>query len=140
MKHTPYGYDIVGGKAVVNEKEASNIRSICVNYLSGMGLAESASVLGLKKQHTAVKRMVTNKKYLGDDFYPQILTPEMFAEVEKELVQRCFSFGRDHLEKLEREKPVACTAFSMPRIPQRYSDPVKQAEYAYSMIRNEVSR
>lgn len=33
MKHTPYGYDIVGGKAVVNEKQAAIIRKICENYL-----------------------------------------------------------------------------------------------------------
>lgn len=35
MKHTPYGYRIIGGKAVVNEEEAEIIRKICDNYLSG---------------------------------------------------------------------------------------------------------
>ena len=29
MQHTPYGYDIIGGKAVVNEEQASNIHKIC---------------------------------------------------------------------------------------------------------------
>ena len=38
MKHTPYGYDIVGGVAVVNEEQAAVIRQICENYLSGMSM------------------------------------------------------------------------------------------------------
>ena len=29
MKHTPYGYDIVGGAAVINEEQAANLRKLC---------------------------------------------------------------------------------------------------------------
>lgn len=36
MKHTPYGYDIVGGAAVINEEQAANLRKLCENYLSGI--------------------------------------------------------------------------------------------------------
>ena len=32
MKHTPYGYDIVGGAAVINEEQAANLRKLCENY------------------------------------------------------------------------------------------------------------
>ena len=36
MEHTPYGYRIVQGKAVIDDQEAANLRKICENYLSGM--------------------------------------------------------------------------------------------------------
>ncbi|MDY2869987.1 MAG: hypothetical protein SOU14_03665 [Succiniclasticum sp.] len=34
---------------------------------------------------------------------------------------------------------IVCTAFSAPKIPLKYEEPAEQAEYAYGLIRNEVS-
>lgn len=34
MKHTPYGYDIVDGKVVVNEEQAAQVRKICNGKLN----------------------------------------------------------------------------------------------------------
>lgn len=31
MEHTPYGYDIIGGRAVINEEQAAVIRKVCEN-------------------------------------------------------------------------------------------------------------
>ena len=47
MQHTPYGYDIISGKAVVNEEQVSNIHKICENYLGGMSFISAAADVGL---------------------------------------------------------------------------------------------
>ena len=49
MEHTPYGYDIIGGRAVINEGQAANIRQICENYLSGMSFKNAAAAVGLAR-------------------------------------------------------------------------------------------
>ena len=81
MKHTPYGYDIVDGKAVINEEQAEKMRALCENYLSGMSMAGAAKAAGVKASHSNIKKMMHNTRYLGDDFYPAILTFETVQAV-----------------------------------------------------------
>ena len=59
MKHTPYGYDIVGGAAVINEEQAANLRRLCENYLSGMSFVQAAKDAGLGMKHSGVRTPVT---------------------------------------------------------------------------------
>ena len=73
MKHTPYGYRIVGGNAVIDEEQAANLRKFYEAYISGMALTPAAEQAGLKIYHGSAGRMLRNKKYLGDDFYPAII-------------------------------------------------------------------
>ena len=95
MKHTPYGYDIVGGKAVVNEEQADIIRSICSNYLSGMSMTAAAKDAGVTMTHSRVKHLLQNKRYLGDDFYPPILTEELAQAFETERLKRDATYKGD---------------------------------------------
>lgn len=139
MQHTPYGYDIVGGKAVVNEEQASNIHKICENYLSGMSFISAAADVGLTMSHCGVKRMIQNKKLLGDSFYPAILTEETARQIEKERIRREKALGRDQRGHKKIEKAKVHTVFSMPRVPRKYDNPIRQAEFAYSLIKSEVS-
>lgn len=70
MGHTPYGYRIENGCAVINETEAECVRRIFDNYIGGMSLSEAARAAGHPLVHSTVKRMLTKKYYYGDDFYP----------------------------------------------------------------------
>lgn len=139
MQHTPYGYDIIGGKAVVNEEQASNIHKICENYLGGMSFISAAADVGFTMSHCGVKRMIQNKKLLGDDFYPAILTEETARQIEAERVRREKALGRDKRGHKIVEKAKGHTAFSISRVPIKYDNPIKQAEYAYSLIQSEVN-
>ena len=139
MEHTPYGYDIIGGRAVINDKQASDIRKICENYLSGMSFINAAKEVGITLSHCGVKRLIQNERYLGDGFYPPILTKETADRVEAERIRREKALGRDRRKGKGAPKGIVCTAFSAPKIPLKYEDPTEQAEYAYGMIRNEVS-
>lgn len=134
MKHTPFGYDIKEGEVVINKEQASCLRQICQNYLSGMGFAAAAEAAGMKMYHAGVKRMLHNRKYLGDAFFPQILDEGTFQRIEEERQRRSKALGRDN----KKGKPVPegkiYKQFSSPNIPRRYTDPIAQAEYAYSLI------
>ena len=139
MQHTPYGYEIVDGKAVVDEEKASQIRKICENYLGGMSFISAAQDVGLTMSHCGVKRMIQNERYLGDNFYPPILTKEIAEQIEKERQRRGKQLGRDERTGKALPEAKAFTEFTALKITQKYKDPIRQAEYAYSQIRNEVS-
>lgn len=134
MKHTPYGYDIVGGAAVINEEQAAVIRRICENYLSGMSMTQAARAAGINMNHSGVKRLMQNPRYLGDDFYPAILTPEIAQAVEAERQRRDALYKGTRYTK-EAVVTVIPTRFAMKRTVPKYQDPIKQAEYAYSQIK-----
>ena len=133
MKHTPYGYDIVGGTAVINEEQAAAIRQTCENYLSGMSMTQAALTAGINMKHSGVKRLMLNPRYLGDDFYPAILTPEIAQAVETERRRRDTLFKGTRYTREDAEVIIP-TSFTMRKFSQKYKDPVKQAEYAYSLI------
>nr|DAZ32590.1 MAG TPA: integrase [Caudoviricetes sp.] len=137
MKHTPYGYDIVGGTAVINEEQAAAIRQTCENYLSGMSMTQAARTVGINMNHSGVKRLMLNPRYLGDDFYPAILTPEIAQSVEAERQRRDALYKGKRYTR-EEVTVFIPTAFTMRKLSTRYKDPVKQAEYAYSLIESEV--
>ena len=137
MKHTPYGYDIVGGVAVVNEEQAAVIRQICENYISGMYMTQAARTVGINMNHSGVKRLMLNPRYLGNDFYPAILTPEIAQSVEAER-QRREALYKGKRYTREEVTVFIPTAFTIRKLSTRYKDPVKQAEYAYSLIESEV--
>ena len=71
--HVPYGYRIKDGVAVIYDDEAKNVEKIYELYLSGMGLQAIADTLGLKLFHGGVSKIISNKKYLGTSFYPQLM-------------------------------------------------------------------
>lgn len=134
MKHTPYGYDIMGGAAVINEEQAAIIRQICGNYLSGMSFVQAARAAGINMNHSGVKRLMLNPRYLGDDFYPAILTAEIARAVEAERLRREALYKGTRYTK-DAVTTVIPTRFVMKRTALKYQDPIKQAEYAYSQIK-----
>ena len=138
MAHTPYGYKIIGGKAVVDEEQAENIRNFYKGYISGLALKVAAENAGLKLSHSSAGMMLRKRYYLGDDFYPAIIDKETFDKAEEIRIVRASSLGRiRELEKQEKPKPMV--HFTMPRVQLKYSDPFKQAEYTYGLIESEVT-
>lgn len=122
---TPYGYRLENGKAVIQEEEADRLREMSRLYLSGLSFVEAANRVGLKMYHGTVRNLLKNKKYLGTDFYPAILDQETFEAIETERKRRVSTTR-------------AVTAFTVPKVELRYTNPEQQAEYAYSLIEREV--
>jgi hypothetical protein len=138
MGHTPYGYRIENGKAVIDEEKAGQVRKLYNGYLSGLAYIPAAEAAGLKLYHAGAKKMMQNRYYLGDEFYPAIIDTETFDAAETERVKRQVKLGRVFDDKPAKVNNVA-TGFSIPKVQIRYDDPFKQAEYVYGLIESEVS-
>jgi hypothetical protein len=137
MSHVPYGYRIENGKAVIDEEKAGQVKKLYKAYLSGLAYVPAAEAAELKLYHTGAKKMMQNKRYLGDDYYPAIIDNDTFDAAEAERVKRQVKLGRVFDDKPVKENKVA-TGFKMPKVQMKYNDPFKQAEYVYSLIESEV--
>ena len=137
MGHTPYGYIIENGKAVIDETAAGKLRTLFDNYLNGMSLQTAAKAAGIETYHGTVKRIITTKHYIGDEFYPTLIDEVTFDKAQEELHKRAASLGR--LNRTAKKHQIEVhTKFSIPDIRQQFNNPKQQAEYLYSLIECEV--
>ena len=125
-----YGYKIVDGKVIVDEQEAAVVINIFNGYLSGMSLRDAAVNAGRSMVHSRVKRIISNFCYVGDDFYPAIVSRQTFARANAELIRR----SEKHGGKKRLQLPPIYTEFDISEPEMHFDDPIKQAEYIYSLI------
>jgi len=137
MGHTPFGYRIENGKAVIDTEAAEQIRILFHSYLSGDSLTTAAQKAGINSFHAGIGKMLRNTHYLGDEYYPAIIDPVTFAAAEAERIKRAEKLGRIREPKEETEV-VFPTTFHLKKGTQQFDDPFQQAEYAYSLIESEV--
>lgn len=137
MGHTPYGYRIEDGKAVVDEKTSEQVKELFSGYLAGLSLKEAAKKAGIDCYHATAGKMLQNKHYLGDEFYPPIIDKETFEKARVEKRKRAVKLGRIW-EPKDVPKTTYPVKFKAKPLVQKYEDPYKQAEYAYSLIESEV--
>lgn len=136
MAHIPVGYKIVDGCAVVDETAAEQIRATYRYYFEGKSLINAAKEAGFKMNHASVKRMLSNKKYLGTDYYPQIIDEETQTRFLEELTRRAGNLGRLNRKCKERNITIP-TSFRFKPAELTFADPFVQAEYIYSLIESE---
>lgn len=137
MGHTPYGYRIEKGKAVIDEAAAAKIRKLYEAYLAGASFQKAAKEAGIEIQHCGAKRMMANRHYLGDGFYPTLIDSETFDKAEAEKQRRAEALGRLNRKK---EKPIQATPtnFHFEKPEKNYKDPAMQAQYLYGLIETEA--
>ena len=136
--HTPFGYRIEKGIAVICEEEAEQIRKVYQGYLSGLSLTGAAAEAGMTMTHSSVKRIMQNPHYLGDEFYPALIDREAYDAFEAERQRREEALGRDRKTKKQVEARPAPTVFRMGQPELTCDDPYQQAAYIYSLIESEV--
>lgn len=138
MGHTPYGYKIENGKAVIDEPAATQIRTLYTNYLKGMTLVAAAKASGIDTYHGTVKRLLQNRHYIGDDFYPAIIDITTSKKADAELNTRATTMGRLNKAPLLPTK-TAPIKFTMKEMTNHFPDPFKQAEYLYNLIESDAT-
>ena len=85
----PLGYDLVGGKLVINEKEANVVREIFDMYLNGMNSEEIAhkmnaqDTLSISWRRQRIEYILKNEKYKGDAILQKSYTTESFPRKRK---------------------------------------------------------
>lgn len=80
--------------------------------------------------HSMVKRVIRNICYIGDDFYPAIVSRQTFTKANAELIRRAEKHGSGKRLKV----PPVYTEFTLAEPEMQYEDPIAQAEYMYSLI------
>lgn len=81
-----YGFDLINGKLVINETEATVIRRIFNLYLQGIGMQAIANILndeGVRRQHgrekwyhTTINYVLNNERYKGDALLQKQITTQ----------------------------------------------------------------
>ncbi len=137
MSHTPFGYRIENGKAIIDKEAAEQIKTLFQSYLTGDSLATAAKKAGITAFHAGIGRMLRNKYYLGDEYYPAIIDPDTFKAAEAERIRRAEKLGRIY-EPKEEKGVVYTTTFCISERTEQFDDPFGQAEYVYSLIETEV--
>ena len=99
---------------------------------------KAAAAAGIETYHGTAKRLMENRHYLGDDFYPAIIDQETYDKAAAIRLERAGKLGR--LNRKKNVEPAASpTGFRMAAAERHYEDPRLQAEYLYSLIESEVS-
>ena len=84
-RNIPFGYMMRGGKYIAEPAESEAVRQIFEVYLNGMSLKSIAAEMTVPYNNdkvlwnkNMVSRIIENKRYIGDDTYPQIVEQEIF--------------------------------------------------------------
>lgn len=136
MGHTPFGYKIETGIAVIDQPAADKLRQLYKNYLSGMSSSKAASAAGIKTYHSTAKRLMETAHYLSDSFYPAIIDEDTYQKAQEERKRRATALGRNNKQTQMRKIQIP-TRFHMGEITVLYDNPVKQTEYLYDLIESE---
>ncbi len=115
QRHMPVGYKLVDGKIQLDEPKAAVVKRIFADYLSGVStsalakrLTEMAFPNANNKaswNHGSIGKILENVKYLGDEFYPQMIDAERFEQVQKRRKERCDQLGRSIQPNANRQYP-----------------------------------
>lgn len=87
-RNLPYGYHIVNGKIAVCDDEAIIVKRIFKSYVEGSSLGVIAKTLNAERirysdlttdwNKSRLSRLLENKRYIGAEGYPDIITVKMF--------------------------------------------------------------
>ena len=112
----PLGYEIKDGKAEIHEGEAKMIRYAFDAYCQGesqFNIARHFQDAGFKNgngrvswRHPAIGKILQNKVYLGDDFYPALISPEIFDKAAEVRRQKALHQKRYKNDDYEYREPL----------------------------------
>ena len=93
LRMIPYGYKVDSGKVTPFDKEVIVIHRIFDEYIKGKGLKDIADELTTENipimedmavwSKNRIKRIITDKRYIGSDSYPSIFNDEVFVLAQK---------------------------------------------------------
>ena len=91
----PFGYCMVNGKYALNASEAEAVQKIFANYIGGKSLKTIAAEMTIPYNmgkalwnKNMVCRVLENRKYIGENSYPQIITTEDFKQAARIKAER----------------------------------------------------
>jgi len=118
-RNIPLGYALSGGRITINEAEADTVREIAEQYLNGKSLKAIAEMLTAKHieymsgktawNRSRIKRIVEDKRYIGNGGYPPILTEQEYAAMQSIKAEKNTQKDVNHSEGIfTLNTPVIC--------------------------------
>jgi len=128
----PLGYEIRDGKAVIHEDEGKMVRYAFEAYCKGDSQFTIAKVFqeaGYKNgngrvswSQSTIGKLLCNRVYLGDDFYPQLISQVIFDKVAEVRNEKAVHQKRYRNDDYEYREPLFafsaklfCDICGMPR-------------------------
>ena len=109
----PFGYKIMNGEIVINEKESAVVKQIFRDYVNGKSFGKIAKAITIPYSEKRiawgkpnVARVLENERYTGVSDYPKIIEHDLFiqvAEIRKKLKER---YKRKNPKKINEPKVI----------------------------------
>lgn len=95
-KVTVYGYQFIDGMLQADEKQSRMVQEIFEVYNSGVPVSRLKDhIEGLEIHRVKLSDMLSDKRYLGNEAFPQIINPELFEAVQKRKEERRKAIGKE---------------------------------------------
>ena len=89
----PYGYTYAEGRIILHPQESEIVKEVCRDYLSGRSMLMIAQGLNSRMieymvgvygwNKARIKRIIEDKRYLGDEKYPAIISMETHTKMSE---------------------------------------------------------
>ncbi len=134
-RSVPFGYNMINGNFTLNEIEVESVKKIFADYIGGKSLKTIASEMKVPynsgKQNwnkNMVCRILENRKYLGENGYPQIVSERDFeraARIKSERRTRCEDVLQSGLSK-SNSAGIAVTEYNPTEEIQRITNEINR--------------
>ena len=94
IRKLPFGYEIRGGTLAAHQEEAKLVQKIYIQYLSGQSYEMLTQELhrqsipylpGKPWNKNMVARILADERYLGSEYYPQLIDEQTYHAVQEKL-------------------------------------------------------
>ena len=107
-----YGYEIRDGQRCVRKDEADTVQKIFTMYQGGFSYQKAADTLNHEKipygengslwNKGKVKRMLEDRRYIGENGWPAVIDPQVFETVQALIQER----ASNQIQKTEKQKDL----------------------------------
>ena len=84
----PYGYKIENGQAILDPEAASKVKDFFQFYLEGLPVSPACLAARVDRAPHSSWKILEDRRYLGDDFYPPLIDRDTFEAVQRERALR----------------------------------------------------
>ena len=112
-RNIPFGYYITNGEYAVNETEAEAIQQIFARYIDGDSLKTIATHITVPYNtnkpvwnKNMVSRVLENRRYLGENGYPAIISQENFDTANQIKATRYIKGERKESSPQTEQRPI----------------------------------
>lgn len=95
-KVTVYGYQFIDGMLQIDEEQSRMVQEIFRVYNSGVPVSRLKDhIEGLEINRIRLSDMLSDKRYLGNETFPQIIDQKLFEAVQQKKKERLKAIGKE---------------------------------------------